>query len=65
MPPKGIHLVWEASNDEDPIKGARAIRSCLVYLADEANKLDLDFTAHLIGVAAESIEADDGNPSER
>src|SRR3972149_7819415 len=38
----------------DPDREAEAIKQCLRYLCGEAMKLDLRFTAHLIGVAAES-----------
>jgi len=41
----------------DPDREAEAIKQCLRYLCGEAMKLDLRFTAHLIGVAAESLES--------
>lgn len=40
----------------DPEREAQAIKQCLHYLSREAMKLDLCLTAHLIGIAAESLE---------
>ena len=40
---------------EAEVVEAEAIRQCLIYLEDEANKMGLSMTAHLIAVAAVSI----------
>lgn len=40
----------------DPQREAEAIKQCLEYLSREAMKLDMRLIAHLIGVAAESLE---------
>jgi hypothetical protein len=47
----------------DPEKEVRAIKQCLEYLSGEAMKLDLRLAAHLISVAAESLEIRDPNGS--
>jgi hypothetical protein len=42
--------------DDDPKRVANAIGECLHYLGYEAKRIGLFFTAHLIGVAEESIK---------
>jgi hypothetical protein len=42
--------------DDDPKRVAKAIGECLHYLGYEAKRIGLFFTAHLIGVAEESIK---------
>lgn len=41
---------------ELPIAEAEAIKHCLTYLEIEANRLGLGMTAHLIAVAAETVQ---------
>jgi hypothetical protein len=53
----------DADEDEDPKRIADAIGECLHYLGYEAKRIGLFFTAHLIGVAEESIKT--GGPCER
>ena len=39
----------------DPLEDAAAIKRCLDYLRNEAERTGLPFAAHLIGVAAEAV----------
>jgi hypothetical protein len=39
----------------DPLQDAAAIKRCLEYLRIEAQRTELHFAAHLIGVAAEAV----------
>jgi hypothetical protein len=47
----------------EPDDEAKAIKQCLLYLSQEAMKLKLRFTAHLIGAAAASLDDKPGNGS--
>ncbi len=44
-----------SSERTSALADAEAIRRCLIYLEAEAGKLGLGMTAHLIGVAAETV----------
>jgi len=39
----------------DPLEDATAIKRCLDYLRNEAERTGLHFAAHLIGVASEAV----------
>ncbi len=54
LPPSLRELLVEPSFD--PEVRARSIKACLDYLYDEAFDNHLRLTAHLIGVAAESVD---------
>ena len=56
MPHNGAKKGSGSHHESEFVNESSAIKACLSYLADEAFKLELRFTGHLISVAAESIE---------
>ena len=56
MPRSGAKQGSGSQHESDFADEPSAIKACLNYLADEAFKLELRFTGHLISVAAESID---------
>ena len=62
MPRKKFTVSLNDAKREDPNQAKTGIKACLDYLYDEAIKVDLRLTAHLIGVASECIDSERNTP---